>query len=128
MDEFGAPFGRVSEFTNRKRMDAPAAPASRFQYCHLPARTPEFAGGHQTCGTRADHDDMVWMVTNHALPIDHPGILILDPVPQQQCAAIQSLAAVERHRRDGGAVIGLRVRGIEDARCTLCPVHSRTED
>ena len=68
MDEFGAPFGRVSEFTNRKRMDAPAAPVSRFQYCHLPARTPEFAGGHQTCGTRADHDDMVWMMTSHALP------------------------------------------------------------
>ena len=54
MDEFGAAFGRVSEFTSRKRMDAPAAPVSRFQYCHLPARTPEFAGGHQTCGTRAD--------------------------------------------------------------------------
>ena len=59
MDEFGTGFCRVSELSGRKRMDAPAAPVSRFQYRHLPAGKCEFAGGHQACGARADDDDMV---------------------------------------------------------------------
>jgi hypothetical protein len=42
-------------------MDAPAAPVSRFQYRHLPARTSEFAGGHQASRACADDDDAVWM-------------------------------------------------------------------
>src|SRR4030081_4005654 len=41
MDEFGTAFRRISELSSRKRMDAPAAPVSRFQYRPLPARPSE---------------------------------------------------------------------------------------
>jgi hypothetical protein len=37
---------------------------------------------------------------------------VLDSVPQQHCAAFHNLAALQRHRRDGGSVIGLRLSGV----------------
>jgi hypothetical protein len=62
MDEFGPALRGVSEVAGRKRINAPAAPISRFQERHPPARTCEFACCHQTSGARADDDNMlrVW--------------------------------------------------------------------
>src|ERR1700688_4428518 len=131
MDEFGSALRRVSEVGRRKRMDAPAASVSRLQYGHSLARAGEFAGGHQACGACADDDDVVWTWSGHAgdLPVSRRvGTRVLDPVPQQHRAAFKSLAALQGHRRDGGAAIGLRIRGVEHARCTLRAVHGWTQD
>ena len=89
MDEFGAAFRRVSKLGSWKRMDAATAPVSHFKYCHLPARTSEFAGGHQACGACADDNDVVRMWSSHAgaLPAGSLGIGVLNPVPQQHYAA-----------------------------------------
>ena len=100
--------------------------AVRLRYGHSFARAGEFAGGHQARGACADDDDVIWMRSGHAgaSPTGcRLNIRVLDPVPQQHCAGFQSLAALQRHRRDGGSAIGLRIRGIEDARCTLRAVH-----
>jgi hypothetical protein len=90
----------------------------------------EFAGGHQARGACADDDDMIWMWSGHAgaSPTGwRLNIRVLDPVPQQHCATFHSLAALPRHRRHGGSAIGLRIRGVEDARCTLRAVHGWTQ-
>lgn len=39
-----------------------------------------------------------------------------------------SLAALQRHRRDGGSAIDLRIPGVKDTRCTFRAVHGRTQD
>src|SRR5467141_1576595 len=75
--------------------------------------------------------NVVWMWSGHAraLPTGcRPNIRVLDPVPQQHCAAFESLAALQRHRSDGGSAIDLRISRVEDARCTRRAVHGRTED
>jgi hypothetical protein len=59
MDEFGTAFRRVSELRSRKRMDAPAASVSRFQYRDPLAGASELAHSHQACGTCTDDNDMV---------------------------------------------------------------------
>jgi hypothetical protein len=59
MYEFGATLGRITELGSRKRMDAPAASVSRFQYRDPLAGTPELARGDQACGTGTDDNDMV---------------------------------------------------------------------
>jgi hypothetical protein len=53
-EEFGTALRRVAELGSRKRIDAAAAPVSRFKFGHFLARAPEFAGGHQTRRTCAD--------------------------------------------------------------------------
>jgi hypothetical protein len=65
MDEFGATLRGVSELGNRKWMDAPAAPISRFQYCHPLARTSKLAGSHQACRTCANDNGMSWTRSHH---------------------------------------------------------------
>src|SRR5438132_8540393 len=57
-----------------------------------------------------------------------PWIRVLDPVPQQHRTAFHGLAALQRHRRDGRAAVGLGLRGIKDSRCSLGAVEGRTED
>jgi hypothetical protein len=112
-------------------MNAPAASVSRLQHGHSLARAGEFAGGHQARGAGADDDDVIWMWSGHAgaSPTGcRLNIRVLDPVPQQHCAAFQSLAVLQGHRRNGGSAIGLRIRGVEDARCTLRAVHGWTQD
>jgi hypothetical protein len=60
MDELGAALCRIAEFLDGQRMDAPAAPVSRFEDRHALARAPELAGSDQTRGACADDHDMAW--------------------------------------------------------------------
>jgi hypothetical protein len=55
-------------------------------------------------------------------------ISVLDPVTQEQCATIKRTAALQSHRRDWRAPIGLGFRRVEDARRPFRAVHRRTED
>src|SRR3979490_913350 len=118
MDEFSSALRWVSELGSGKRMDAPAASVPRLQYGHSLAGAGEFAGGHQARGACADDDDLISMWSGHAgaSPTGcRLNIRVLDPVPQQHCAAFQSLAVLQGHRRDGGAAIGLPFPGVEIA-------------
>ena len=86
---------------------------------------------HQPRGACADEDDVIWMSSSHAgaSPTGcRLNIRVLDAIPQQHCASFQGLAALQRRRGEWGSAIGLRIRGVEDARCTLRAVHGWTED
>src|SRR6185437_12168745 len=64
---------------------------------------------------------MVDLLTSYA------GRRVLDPIPQQHDTSFKFLAALKRHRRDGGALTGLGVRGVEHARRAVCAVYDWTE-
>src|ERR1700710_62006 len=53
---------------------------------------------------------------------------VLDPVAQKHRAALQRLAALQRHRRDRRALLGLRLRRVEHGRRPFGSVHRRAED
>ncbi len=59
VNEFGAAFRGIPELRGRKRINAAAAPVARLQDRDPPAGGSKLARGHQACGARADHDDML---------------------------------------------------------------------
>jgi hypothetical protein len=87
-------------------MDAPAASVLRLQNRQPPAGTFEFSGGHQTCGTCSDNDNVLWTAMLGALPTR----CVLNLIPQQHRATFQGPAALQRHGCDGRALVGLRLR------------------
>jgi hypothetical protein len=119
----------VRGIADRQRLNAATASIPRLQDRHPIAGARELARGHQTGGARADDDDVLWMRSGHLdSGLARIGSRVLKPIAQQDRAAFQDLAALQRHRGEGSALVGCRFRGIENAWRALRAVHRRAND